>query len=344
MGEKAGMDLKTLTRTLCALPGPSGFESPVRDFIADYIRPFADEVRTDVLGSVTAVKKCGVDGAETLLLDAHMDEIGLIVTAAEDGFLRFAKLGGVDARTLAAREVTILADPPLYGVIDTMPPHVLSDGDTDKAVPIDKLAIDAGLTQEEAERLVPPGTPVVFEGDCAELGGWLCGKALDDRACAAILIKAFEALSAMPLERDIALLISTQEEVGSRGAIVGAWNTAPERAIIVDVTFSKTPHGGDVTTEAGRGAAIGIGPNMNRAMTEALFELARKNDIPVQPEVCPGDSGTNAEVIQVSRGGVATALVSLPIRYMHTPVEMALCDDMESVRRLITAYAASGEV
>lgn len=337
------MDLKTLTMTLCSLPGPSGFESPVRDFIADYVRPFADEVKTDALGSVAAVKRCGVKGAETLLLDAHMDEIGLIVTAAEDGFLRFSKLGGVDARTLAAREVTILTDPPLYGVIDTMPPHVLSEEDTDRAVAIDKLAIDAGLSQEQAGRLVPPGTPVVFEGACEEIGGWICGKALDDRACAAILIKAFEALSAMPLGRDIALLISTQEEVGSRGAIVGAWNAAPERAIVVDVTFSKTPHGGDVTTEAGKGAAIGIGPNMNRAMTEALFELARKREISVQPEVCPGDSGTNAAAIQVSRGGVATALVSLPIRYMHTPVEMALRDDMESVLQLITAYAASQE-
>lgn len=338
------MDLKTLTRELCAVSGPSGSEGAVLTYVTDYVRPVADEVKTDVLGNFFAVKRCGKPGAKTLLLDAHMDEIGLVVTAAEDGFLRFAALGGVDPRILPAREVKILADEPLYGVIDTLPPHILSEDEMGKAIAIDKLAIDAGLTQAEAERLCPPGTTVVFAGGCDELGdGLLCGKALDDRSCAAILIKAFEALCGPELSCDVVLMLSTQEEVGGRGAIVGAYGVDPDYAIVVDVTHAKTPDAKDVTLELGKGAAIGIGPNMNHAMTQALFDLSKKLEIPSQPEVCPGRSGTNAEEIQVTRLGVATALISLPLRYMHTPVEVVSLDDMESVRRLIVEYARTLE-
>jgi len=339
------MDLKELTLTLCRLPGPSGFESPVFDFIESYIRPFADEVKTDALGNLMAYHRCGKPGAKTLLLDAHMDEIGLIVTGAEDGFLRFAAIGGVDARVLPAREVRILGEKELFGVIDVLPPHILTAEDMEKAVEIDKLFIDAGLTQEEAEHLVPPGTPVVFSADCGEMGErQLCGKALDDRSCAAILIKTFEDLAHRERSEDLVLLISTQEEVGGRGAVTGAWNTAPDRALVLDVTFAKTPDCPDITTVMGGGAAIGIGPNMNRAMTQELFQLAKAKGIPHQPEVCPGRSGTNAEEIQVSRMGVATALISLPVKYMHTPVETVCLEDMESVRRLIVEYAAGEEV
>ena len=339
------MELKELTIELCRLPGPSGFETPVFDYIADYVRPFADEVKTDALGNLMAWKRCGRIGARTLLLDAHMDEIGLIVTAAEEGFLKFAALGGVDARLLPAREVRILAREPLFGVIDTMPPHILSAEEMEKTVPADKLYIDAGLTQEEAERLVPAGTPAVFEGGCGELGGGqLCGKALDDRSCAAILVKAFEDLAGRDLNVDLCLLISTQEEVGGRGAMTGAWNTAPDYALVLDVTFAKAPDCPDITVTMGGGPAVGIGPNMNRAMTGALFDLAKEKEIPCQPEVCPGRSGTNAEEIQVSRMGVATALVSLPLKYMHTPVETVLLEDMENTRRLIVEYASAMEV
>lgn len=338
-------ELKQLVRELCALAGPSGSETAVFDYVADYVGPFADEVRSDAMGNVLAVKRCGKPGAKTILLDAHMDEIGFVVTAAEDGFLKFAALGGVDARMMPAAEVKILTEPPLFGVIDTMPPHALSKADMDKAVEADKLYIDAGLTQEEAERLVPPGTPVVYAAGCEELGdGQICAKSLDDRACAAIQMKAFEELCGRELNVDLVLGISTQEEVGLRGAGVSAWNAAADYAIVSDVTFARVTDGRDVTTDLGRGAAIGVGPNMNRAMTEKMIALAGEKAIPYHIEVCPGRSGTNAEAIQVSRQGVATALVSLPIKYMHTPIETALWEDMESVLRLITAYVAEAEV
>jgi endoglucanase len=281
-----------------------------------------------------------------VMLDAHMDEIGFIVTGIEDGFLRFSTLGGVDARMLPAREVRVLTQPPMFGLIDVMPPHLLKSEDMDKTIETDQLAIDVGLSQAEAERLVPLGTPVVYAQGCQELGaGQLCGKAMDDRACVAIILKAFEHACSKPLQVDLCCLISTQEEVGLRGAQVGAWTVAPDYAIVVDVTHAKTPDGAEVTLEMGKGAAIGIGPNMNNAMGRELFRLAQARQIPHQPEVCPGgSSGTNAAVVQVSQAGVATALLSLPIKYMHTPLETALYEDMESVERLIVAYLEEAEV
>jgi endoglucanase len=340
------LELKELTKKLCALAGPSGFESAVYSFIADYLRPFADEVKTDAMGNMMAVKRCGRPDAKMVLLDAHMDEIGLIVTGAEDGFLKFSALGGVDPRMLPAREVRVLTEPPVFGLIDVMPPHLLKAEEMEKAIDIDKLDIDVGLSQEEAERQIPPGTPVVYAEGCEELGhDQLCGKAMDDRACAAILMKAFEQLSTKELNVDVCCLISTQEEVGLRGAKVGAWTVAPDYAIVVDVTHAKTPDGSEVTVEIGKGVAIGIGPNMNNAMGKELFRLAKQLDIPHQPEVCPGgSSGTNAAVVQVSQAGVATALLSLPLKYMHTPLETAWYEDMESVQRLITAYLEQLEV
>ena len=339
------MELNELAKALCTLAGPSGFEGAVCDYAADYVRPFADEVTTDVMGNLLAVRRCGRPGAKTVLLDAHMDEVGLIVTAVENGFLKFAAVGGIDARILPALEVRVMTeDGPLFGVIDTMPPHAMAPSDSDKAFDIDKLYIDVGLTQEEAEARIPVGTPVVYGVGCDELGkDCLCGKSLDDRSCAAIQIKAFEELSGERLNVDLALMISTQEEVGGRGAITGAWRCEPDYAIVSDVTFDQGSDGERVTTKLGKGAAIGVGPNMHHGLTQEMIRLAKEKGIPYQIEVCPGRSGTNAEEIQVSRLGVATLLVSLPLRYMHTPHEVLCTEDMKSVCRLIVEFVRSME-
>jgi Cellulase M and related proteins len=334
------MELLDLTRKLCCAAGPSGFEKPVLEAIEEYLTPYADEISTDCMGNYMAVKRCGHRNARLVMLTAHMDEIGLIVTGAEEGFLRFETLGGVDKRMLAAREVLVLGPQTLFGVIDTIPPHLQGKNDGDTASDTDRLYIDVGLTQDEALKAAPAGTPIVFAGTCEELGnGCVCGKAIDDRSCVAIVLKAFELLSAHELGVDVSCLISTQEEVGQRGASVGAWSMRPDVALAIDVTFAKTPDAREVLCDIGKGAAIGIGPNMNRAVTEELFHLAKEKQISHQPEVTPGgNSGTDAYAIQISRGGVATALISLPIKYMHTPVEVAKLDDMESIQRLLVEY------
>ena len=340
------MELLELTQRLSGLAGPSGYEQPVCEYVASYLHPWADEVRTDVMGNCIAFKRCGKPGAKTVLLDAHMDEIGLVVTGMRDGYLSFATLGGVDQRMLPAREVMVLTEPPMFGVIATMPPHVLSQEERGKAIDPKNLYIDVGLTQEEAEAAVPLGTAVVYSAFCEPLGeGQLVGKALDDRACAAIIMKAFERLAGKDLNVDVCCMVSTQEELGHRGATVGAYAVAPDAALVVDVTHGKTPDARDVPCACGGGAAIGIGPNMNKAITQELFDLARARGIAYQPEVVPGgNSGTNAHAIQVAREGVATALVSLPLKYMHTPVETVCLADMEAIVELLVAYIEDREV
>lgn len=335
------MQLKDMILDLCAISAPSGFESAAFTRISQLLSPYVDEVKTDVMGNLIAVKRCGKPGAKKLMLDAHMDEIGMIITEIDKtGFLRFANLGGIDPRMLPAREVKLLTSPPIHGIIDTMPPHALSSEDMEKSIDPKKLFIDAGLSAEAAERLIPLGTPVVFAGAGEAFGeNQLCSKSMDDRACVAIIIKVMEALSGKDINADIYCLISTQEEVGLRGAVTGAYAIDPDYAIVLDVTHAKTPDSKkDETMELGGGAAIGVGPNMNRNITSALFELARDRSIPHQTEVLSGSSGTNGWAVQVSRDGICTAVVSLPLKYMHSPVETMDIRDAEAIVTLVSEF------
>lgn len=340
------MELKEIIFDLCDLSAPSGFEDKAFERTSDYLAPYVDELKTDSMGNLIAVKRSGIQAADKLMLDAHMDEIGFIITGIEkSGFLRFDKLGGVDPRIMPAAELKILTVPPIFGIIDTMPPHALSKDEMDKAIDPEKLFIDAGLSEEEAKKLIPLGTAAVFATGCTMLAdNILCGKSLDDRACVAIIIKIMERLSKEKLSTDIYCLISTQEELGMRGALTGTYAVNPDCAIAIDVTHAATPDSKkSKTMEMRKGAAIGIGPNMDRNMSEALLNTAKGKNIPHQTEVISGNSGTNGWVIQVSREGVSTAVLSLPIKYMHTPVETMCLDDAEATVELVVEYIRSLE-
>ena len=340
------MELKSLITELCSLSGPAGFEGSVNEYCARALEPYVDEMHTDVMGNLIAIRRCGKPGAKTLMLDAHMDEIGFIVTGYDKGFLRFAQLGGVDPRMLPAREVRVLAESETYyGVIDTMPPHVLDSGDMSKSIDAKKLCIDVGFTQEEAQEKIPLGTPVVFAGSCRELGqNVLCGKTMDDRACLAAIIKTMELISGCDIDMDVVVLVATQEELGMRGAITGAYGVNPDYAISLDVTHAYTPDAKKTeTVKFGGGAAIARGPNMNRGLTEDIIRCAKAKEIPYQLEVISGCSGTNAWVIQISRDGVATALISIPVKYMHSPVETLNMADAQSAVDILVAYITGRE-
>ena len=335
------MLLKETIIDLCGLSAPSGFEERAFSRIEELLKPFVDEIKTDAMGNLIAVKKCGKDKAKKLMFNAHMDEIGMIVTGFEKGFLRFSNLGGIDPRMLPAREIKVLTNPPVFGVIDTMPPHTLSAEEMDKAIDQNKLFIDIGMSDEEAKKRVPLGTSAVFAGGVDELcENIICGKALDDRACVSIVIKTMEALSEKELNVDIYCLISTQEEIGSRGAICGTYGINPDYAVVIDVTHAATPDSkkGETLDMRG-GAAIGVGPNMNRGITNALIALAEEKNIPYQLEIMSGSSGTDGWVIQVCREGVSTAVVSLPLKYMHSPVETMDVSDAEAIVSLLTEFA-----
>lgn len=334
------MLLKDMIIDLCKLSAPAGFEERAFNRASELLAPYVDEIRTDALGNLIAVKRCGKPGAKTLMFDAHMDEIGFIITGTEKGFLRFSNIGGVDPRMLPTREIKVLTDPPIFGVIDTLPPHALSDEDMDKSIDPKKLFIDVGLSEAEAIKRVPLGTPAVFAGGVEELSeNVLCGKSLDDRSCVAIIIKVMEALAEKESNVDLFCLFSTQEELGTRGAITGVHGIYPDYAIALDVTFASTPDSKkSQTLDMRKGAAIGVGPSMNRNITNALIRTAEEKDIPYQLEIMGGDSGTNGWVIQICRAGVTTGIVSLPIRYMHSPVETMAVSDAEAIVHLLTEF------
>jgi len=334
------MTFREIIEKLSAMYGPTSFERPVTDWLMDYIKPYCDEAYTDVMGNLIAVRKCGKENAPKILVDAHIDEIGLIVTGIEKGFLRFATLGGVDPRILPALQVKVLTDPPIHGIVASLPPHALSASEMEKPFEVTSLSIDIGMTQEEAEALVALGTPVVFDVDPVMLGEHrLCGKSLDDRACAAIICKVMENLFDVQLKADMYYMFSAQEEVGARGGQTGAFGIAPDYAIVMDVNFAKSPDSnGYDQMDMGGGPAIAVGPNMNHKMSSELIALAKEMDMPYQVDVIRAGSGTNAVPIQISRGGVATALISLPLKYMHTPHEVMDLRDGENIVKLVSEY------
>ena len=329
------MDMRQALERLCACTAPSGFEAPAAAVAAELLRPLVDEVSVDRMGNVLGVRRCGKEGAPRLLLDAHLDEIGLLVTGVEDGFLRFRSIGGVDPRMLPGRELVVLTDPPRRGIV-TCP----AGGEADKSIPLSELFVDVGLSQTEAERAVPVGTPMVYRGGCFALGeDQMCGKSMDDRSCFVTLLRAAELLRDRELDVNLYLLGSTREEVPGAGATVGTWAVQPDFCVAVDVTHGDSPDAPkEKTFPLGKGPVIGVGPNCTRWMEQRMRRKAEELGMAVQTEVMAGHSGTNGWPLQVSREGVATAVLSLPLRYMHTPIEVISRRDLEDLARLLAAF------
>ena len=338
------MELYEMLEQLCPCAAPSGFETGISNTAKELLSPFVDTVSSDALGNVIGVRRCGKPVAKRLLLDAHLDEIGLIVTGIEEGFLQFTSIGGVDPRMLPGREVTVLTRPqPLFGVVACLPPHVQSAGDHDRSVPMDELRIDLGLTQAQAEEAVPIGTPIVYREGIRRLAGdQVCGKSLDDRACFAILARTAQLLQDVPLDVDLYILGSVQEEVSGDGAIAGTNQIVPDWCVAVDVTFASTPgiSEDEVAAKLHGGPVIGAGPNMTRSLTRRMICKAKSLDIPYQLEIMEGNTGTNAWGMQICLEGIPTSVVSLPLKYMHSPIEVVSLEDMERTARLLAAFAA----
>lgn len=336
------MGLYEILEILCGLGGPSGFETSVASRAVELMRPVVSEVSVDRLGNVIGVCRCGKENAKRLLLDAHLDEIGLIVTGIEEGFLRFASIGGVDPRMLPARELTILTKPePLFGVVACLPPHVQSAADHDRSVDIEDLRVDVGMTQAQAEKAIPIGTPMVYREGCFRLAGdQVCGKSLDDRSCFAVLLRTARLLMDAELDVDLYIMGSVREEVSGAGAIVGTNAINPDWCVSTDVTFGITPGLSEdqVPCKLYGGPAIGMGPNMTWALTDRMVAKAKANGIPYQLEVMEGHTGTNGWHMQTCLEGIPTSVVSLPLKYMHSPIEVVSLEDMEHMARLLAAF------
>lgn len=330
-------EVSALLEKLCAAKGVSGAENEAAKTAAEMLEKYMP-ASVDNLGSVTGTMG---DGDVHILLDAHLDQIGLVVTAIdEDGFLKVAKCGGADIRVLAAAEVTVHGKEKLFGVITSTPPHLSKPEDSNKAKGFDDIAVDMGLSCEEARKVVLPGDRITFNGSYSRLlGNRVCSPSIDDRAGVAAILRCLELIKDKNLNCKISVMFSVQEETGGSGAQAGAFAANADEAIAVDVSFASAPGvSSEKYASLGGGTMIGYGPSLDYAMSRKLSEIAENKNIPNQPEVMGGKTGTNCDEIQVAGKGVKTALLSIPLRNMHTAVEVCDLEDIENTAKLMAEY------
>lgn len=329
--------MKELIKKLSDMRGISGFEYRLTDMIADMFGKYCDEVKIDPLGSVIAVKKSKRSNAPKLMIEAHCDEIGLMVTSITDeGYLTFANVGGVDERTLPSTEVVVHGKEDLWGVISIKPDYLLETG---KTVGLKELAIDTGLDAKTVKKLISVGDSITLAQSVGVLGKeQFSGKSLDDRAGVAAIMQVMKNICDINCDIDVYAVAAVQEEVGCRGGKTTAYGINPDMAIAIDVCHGVTPDNSDNAFEVGTGTVLSVGPNLHPKLTDKLFEVAKSHDIKVSTDVDGGNTGTDAWEIQVARDGVPTALISIPLKYMHTSVEALALSDVEATVSLITEF------
>lgn len=338
-------DLVSVLFKLAGAAGVSGFEDPAVDIAEGYFKQFGCAVNRDRFGNLLALKE-GTAKKSTkvsLALIAHIDEIGFMITKIEKGgFLRFTAVGGLDARTLPGQAVMVHGREALRGVIGAAPPHLLSDQERKKATPLENLFIDTGLDSTAVESNVAVGDFVSFDLQPLLLknGKSISGKALDNRSGVAALIYCAAGLAKQSHEADIIFIASMQEEVGLRGATTAAFGLNPDFAVAVDVTHGDGPNlERNFVYKLGDGPAIATGPNFSEDLFLRLKSAASDNFLPYQVEPIPGHSGTDAWAFQVSREGIPTGLLSIPLRYMHSTVELISIDDLLSAGKILSYLA-----
>ncbi len=338
--------LKNILSRLTEAVGVSGDENTASYTASEMLKKYGEVHVEESTGNVFLKRDGYNESKPTVLLDAHIDEIGMTVSyITDDGFLKVSNCGGLDRRVLLAQQVTVYGSEKLTGVVTSTPPHLEKDS---TVVPeIDDIYIDLGFDKEQAEKLVSLGDKVLIENELVSLNGdRVTAKSLDDRAGCAAIIRTLELIKGKELYCNTVVTFSSQEEVGERGVQTAAYTTAPDFAVVVDVSFAKT-HGESAEDcgELGKGPMIGFAPSLSRKMSEDLVRTAKQEGIPYQTEVMNGKTGTNADVIGVTRNGVQTVTVSIPEKHMHTPVEIVDLQDIENTARLIAGYLLSfGEV
>ncbi len=327
------MDTKEIIKRLTEPYAASGCEKNVFSVLKEMLEPYG-EAYSDNMNNLF----CTFGNGYHILLDAHLDEIGFIVTSVtDDGFLKFSATGGIDKRMLPATEVVVVGKEMLRGVISTLPPHL--QGEDKKIGEISDFAVDIGFDVMKAKDLVPLGSRIYFLHKYDELlGGKICSNCLDDRCGAAALVAAVPKLKELPLK--FTLMFSSQEEVGTRGAASGAFSKNANEAIAVDVSFGMSPGCNKKDCgEISKGAMIGCSPILDYDIFNALKRSAQNAGLTYQIEVMNGRTGTNADVIQLTESGIKCGLISIPLRYMHSPCEVIDVYDVECTAALIAEYA-----
>ena len=327
-------------------PSPTGSEEPVAALVRARLAEVADEIETNTMGSVHARLE-GAGEGPSLMIAAHMDEIGLMVTyISDEGFLSIAAVGGVDAAILPGMRVDVHTRAgALRGVVGRKPIHLITPDERKTVTSIDKLVIDLGLPAERVKETVRIGDVITFGVGFEEFGeGFAVSRAFDDKCGVWVATRVMEELAAAGRAKGAYIAAATvQEEIGTRGAMTSAYGVNPDVAVAFDVTHAtdypgieKTKYG-DI--KCGGGPVIARGPNINPVVFERLVAAAEAEGIAYQLEAEPSVTGTDARAIQVTRGGIPCGLVSVPLRYMHTPTEVVALSDLEDTVRLLVRFA-----
>jgi tetrahedral aminopeptidase len=332
-------------KELLATPSPSGYEAPIQNLVRGYLAEIADEIRTDLHGNVIGVKNGGA--SLRLMLAGHCDQIGFCVQYIDaEGYLYVQPIGGWDPQVLIGQRLVVWSTGgPIGGVMARKPIHLQTDEERKQVVKLKDLWLDIGAkTKEEAEALVRVGDPVTLELEYRDvLGGCAISPAMDNKAGLWVVLEAFRRAAREPLACGLYVVSTVQEEIGLRGAQTSAFGIDPQVGVAVDVTHATDcptidkKQEGDV--RLGGGPVVYRGPNMNPAVVEKLLAAAREREIPVQLAASGRATPNDANALQINRAGMATGLVSLPNRYMHSPVEMISLADLDHAANLLATFA-----
>jgi len=335
-------DIQPFLKELLSAPGLSGYEMPVSGIIEEKWKPLVDELSQSRIGSLHGLRKgTGPEPRPSVMIATHMDAIGLMVTGiSKGGLLRFTDVGGVDPRILPGQPVTVHGRQELPGIVAQPSGRLLPPEIWDGSVPMEHLLIDTGLPPRKVADLVRVGDLASFATEPTELAGEaLAGHTLDDRAAVAALTVCLEELRNRPHAWDLWAVATVQEETGLTGAATSTFQIHPALAIAVDVTWAKGPGANDWNTyPLGKGPTLGWGPNIHPALYKAFKGLADKLEIPTAMEVMPRHSGTDGWAMQVTAEGIPTIVIGIPLRYMHTPVEVVAIKDIQRVGRLMAEF------
>ena len=332
--------MKEILKKLCIDKGVSSSETEMLDVIKELVGDFA-EVSADGMGDIL-VTMGDKNADKHIMLDAHIDRIGLVVTYInENGFIKAEPVGGIDLRTLQSSAVKVLGKENILGVICTMPPHLSKNDDE---LSKDKIWIDTGLSADEVKKLVSLGDKIIVCSEFRELlNNQVAVSALDNRAGCAVLVKCAELLKDKNLPCRLSLVFSVQEEISELGAGISAYSLEPNEAVVVDVGFAKQDGVSDEKSgKIGCGAIISISPVLSKKVTDKIKDIAKRLDMECDYEVCGGATGTNADKISSSRGGIMTGCISIPEKNMHTQVEVVSLEDMEKIAELLSIYVQEG--
>ncbi len=331
-------NIKRILNTLINSFSVSGHELYGSGAIGELASGIFDEIKTDKMGSILLVKKCGKQGAKRLLIDAHYDTVGMMVTdIKKGGFLSITSVGGLDTNVLPSTEVIVHGKEEVYGIITSTPPH-LKTGDS-KSPKLDELYIDTGYSLDKIKEKVAIGDPVSFKNKIEYINGdFVTSASLDDKSCLCAIFDAVSNMSRDEMEFDLYVTASAQEETGKCGVARVAYEIEPDLAIITDVNFAKAEQDESFECiECTKGASIDISAVTDRRISKNIMKHLTKQGIEYQVVCEPGSTSTNADYVSISGNGVATVLMSIPLKSMHTPSETVNLRDIKSLSNILAS-------